>query len=428
MLFQDFQQEQLFQKSKSYFKNLMNYSLTTCFSFLKTWDSLSSEFAGEAVHFPSLYRLLQNRILHDPEFQFYLLYVNNLLKYEKGRKEMGLTNSVIFKILFIMLKKEEMRFEEKSIFKGNNPSKVSLKRVKTETPSFSIPPVNTLKSSNTVDFKVPVNNPIILQNQNHYLSNNVYPNPYIHHHQPSNHSSNLMHHDKNYLQGNSGNYMPHQNYHVKNIGPMPSHQQHIQPPLNHSSHLQPNLMYPMQRPIMNQTFPNSSQIHKVYPNYQNIQKNFPKNSNYSNMYQSGYIPKKPVRKPMYQPQKKVKPSPITPIPKKKLSPVPKKEKKTSSLSDDSISISSSSISLSPSSKEESRRKSKSCFNYKESLGDISQRNLRTRDIENTQGTNTGTIRREGIGILLYHLHHHRYRHHFVIRVKIVQKVSQMPRV
>lgn len=138
MMFRDFQQEQLFQKAKSYFKNLMNYSLTKSFSFIKTWDSLSSEFAGEAVHFPSLYRFLRARILNDPDFQFYLIYVNNLIKHEKGRMEMGLTNSVIFKILFIMLKKEDARCKEKSIFKGfgeeGDPAgKIgSIKKVKTE--------------------------------------------------------------------------------------------------------------------------------------------------------------------------------------------------------------------------------------------------------------------------------------------------------
>ena len=127
MLFEDFQKEQLFQKSKAYFKNLMNCSLNKSFGFIKTWDSLSAEFSSNSVHFESLYKMLTTRVLGDFEFQFFLLYVNNLVKQEQARKDMGLTNSVIIKILFIMLCKELNRFDEKSIFKGKK-SKVKKSR------------------------------------------------------------------------------------------------------------------------------------------------------------------------------------------------------------------------------------------------------------------------------------------------------------
>jgi hypothetical protein len=336
MLFKDFQQEQLFQKSKSYFKNLMNYSLTKCFSFIKTWDSLSSEFAGEAVHFPSLYRLLRTRILHDPEFQFYLLYVNNILKYEKGRKEMGLTNSVIFKILFIMLKKEEMRFEEKSIFKDTIQS-VPTKRVKTETPTNPAPSNINFKSPNIPETKPASTKPIIIPPP--YMNNPLYP--FI--------PPNIISHDKPFLQ-NKPNFINHPNYHVK---PIP-HIQNIQPNINPSLHNQPQIpIYPIQRHMMNPPYP-KPQLHKIYPSYPNLQKNYHKPQSYSNMYGNNYTPKHTARKPMYQ-NKSL--NPVSVQKKKVSSPLVKNEKK-SSVSEDSISISSSSISFSPDSGENFRRKSK----------------------------------------------------------------------
>ena len=318
----------------------MNYSLTKCFSFIKTWDSLSSEFAGEAVHFPSLYKLLRTRILHDPEFQFYLLYVNNLLKYEKGRKEMGLTNSVIFKILFIMLKKEEMKFEEKSIFKETHKSSQT-KRVKTDTPIHPLSSNIQYKSSKISDMQPLSSKPVLIPGP--YINNPMYSHAFM--------NPNMMSGEKSFISTKPNPYISHPYHHVK---PMPRIQ-NMPSTMTSSLHNQhPLSMYPMQRHMINPTYP-SSQLHKMYPSYQNMQKGYHKSHSYSNMYGNNFVPKSIVRKPIY-PNKTL--NPVSLSKKNSKSSMDKNDKK-SSLSEDSISISSSSISFSPDSGDNHRRKSKS---------------------------------------------------------------------
>ena len=353
MLFKDFQQEQLFQKSKSYFKNLMNYSLTKSFSFIKTWDSLSSEFAGEAVHFPSLYLLLQKRILHDPEFQFYLLYVNNLLKYEKGRKEMGLTNSVIFKILFIMLKKEEMRFEDKSIFKNQIKRKIEttpkqIKKVKTEltTQAPSTVPKQLPKVIIPTS-EMPTPSPILAPTNTSYLTQ-VQANPYL---RPP-----LMQ-NKHFMPRNPSvhPFIPPSGFHMNQSMPH-NLQRNLLRDLDTQLPMQPMNshmpLFPMQNPLINTNF-TGAQMAGVFP-FPNMIKKFPINkTGFSGVFRGNLNANKQTKKPII-PQKSVKPETITLL-KKRTSSVSKKERK-SSLSDTN-SISSSSISYSLDSREDSRKKS-----------------------------------------------------------------------
>ena len=357
----------------------MNYSLTKSFSFIKTWDSLSSEFAGEAVHFPSLYRHLQSRILHDPDFQFYLLYVNNLLKYEKGRKEMGLTNSVIFKILFIMLKKEEVRFESKSIFKKDKRKKKTenfqsqIKRVKTEISSLPAPMVvtkpqiqtNLLKNppSSVMQSVIPQNSmtyplaqlPVKLFSQKQMLPPKKvpFPNPgqtYIPHHARFPLKPNLP--------MNQG--LPHSM--IKRMDPkLPTHQMRIMNPNIPHSGLP---VFPIQNRMIPGTYP-GVQMANVYRAYPNMMKNFPmaQRPPFQNSYKPKFQPKKEIKKPLYQMHKE---KVVQNILKKRSSPEFRREVK-SSLSNKSYSISSSSISFSPDSREESRKKSRKHFYKEESL-------------------------------------------------------------
>lgn len=338
MLFKDFQHEQLFQKAKSYFKNLMNYSLTRSFSFIKTWDSLSSEFTADAGRFPSLYLLLRDRILLDPEFQFYLLYVNNLLKYDKARREMGLTNSVIFKILFIMLKKEEMRFDEHSIFK-NATSAVPTKRVKSDsllpgplTPPLTKPPTTPLPGSHTFPTpKVPLANPL--------------PHVFTHRHGfPA---------DKSFLANKPGApfITPGQSFPINPVS-------HASIQSNLGAKVQPHSGLPLfaiQPHMMTSVFP-ANQMQKIYPQFpSNVLKNFPASKTMNVAKGLMHFGKNPARKPVV-PSKTAKTGTLVGS-KRKAPSVSRKDKK-SSLSRDSISISSSSISFSPDSHEDSRRRSR----------------------------------------------------------------------
>lgn len=338
MMFKDFQQEQLFQKAKSYFKNLMNYSLTRSFSFIKTWDSLSSEFTGEAVHFPSLYLLLRDRILLDPEFQFYLLYVNNLLKYDKGRREMGLTNSVIFKILFIMLKKEEMRFDEHSIFK-NAPNPTPTKRVKSDSLHPTNPPLHTptqpqmvLPRSNTF----PAPKPPFTNSLSHIFG-----------------QGHLASTDKQFFGHKPGApFIPHtQSFQLKPVNTKSQHTT-MQSGLGSNVQTASGLpMFQMQPHLIGPVYP-VNQVQKMFTQFPaNVLNKFPASQTgaFGGLYPS--FVKNPSRKQVSSTK-----TPNLGGGKKKTMSVSKKDRK-SSLSRDSISISSSSISFSPESREESRRRS-----------------------------------------------------------------------
>lgn len=144
-LFEDFQKEQIFQKSKSYLRNLMNFSLTQSLTFIKSWDCVSSEFGNNSVHFSSLYKELQKRILEDFEFQFFLLFVNKIIKNPETRKEMGLSNSIVLKILIIMLYRENKDYSNKSIFDKSDLNESSVKQSKKTLTSQL--PENLLHSS-----------------------------------------------------------------------------------------------------------------------------------------------------------------------------------------------------------------------------------------------------------------------------------------
>ena len=360
MLFKDFQQEQLFQKAKSYFKNLMNYSLTKSFSFIKTWDSLSSEFAGESVHFSSLYKHLQTRILHDSDFQFYLIYVNNLLKYEKGRKEMGLTNSVIFKILFIMLKKEEMRFDSKSIFIKDKRKKKQdfiqpkIKRIKTEN-NFKSIPINYIKNHTISQFPKISQNQILHNDNIQKFKNKDNSNLFI--------NNNKI--EDNLLQKNIDNRSLYLNNHTRfGINKNNSHiimnkigtniqNQNSMRVMSQNINTHSTLpVFSIQRRIISGNY-TGGQMQNIYRGYPNIIKKFPigQRTSFSNKYKKKFQQRKDINKSI-----------IANVLKKRSSPEIRKEIK-SSLSNKSISISSSSISFSPDSREESRKKSKNIFIY-----------------------------------------------------------------
>jgi hypothetical protein len=412
MMFQDFQQEQLFQKAKSYFKNLMNYSLTRSFSFIKTWDSLSLEFGAEAVDFPSLYSFLQKRILNDPDFQFYLIYVNNLIKYDKCRLDMGLTNSVIFKILFIMLKKEDSRFKEKSIFKdeiGKAPELKNLKKVKTEMTSAqnegtsrkiasfeqktSPETFSNKKIQNSEVFVIPEKNK---PKASLPIHQNTYPAP-----------PNMSMHNKDFHKTQTNN-IPKQPL-PPPLYPMPPNQQ-----ISYPQNQRPNIPYMQQRGPRSYQIPVSSQmkinpiqsnlLHQLEP-HQNIgnskninfinqggmRTNLPvfqmqgsmmgskgfamsgSNSVYRGFGNSGFVGKQvsnvdmEMKKESMGQDKEVDKEDNAhskigkllerSVLRKRASSGSRRERK-SSLSDDTVSVSSSSISYSLGTKEESKKKSK----------------------------------------------------------------------
>lgn len=89
-LFDGYQRQMLYQMSKYFFKYLQNYKQTRSIVFMKAWDSITAEFDEHAPSRPSAYSLLVEKIVLDPEFQFYFIRVNRLHN-TAGLTALGLT-------------------------------------------------------------------------------------------------------------------------------------------------------------------------------------------------------------------------------------------------------------------------------------------------------------------------------------------------
>ena len=308
---------------------------------------------------------------------------------------MGLTNSVIFKILFIMLKKEDSRFKEKSIFKEemkhlfesrptkkvkteltdkrdlnfkgnfktNSLSNLKKQRIPGEHKALHLSQGNPHKARHLHQHEKPENlfqkhlgqNPPLQQTTPSFLPRvvdpknpsynrptqnnipylpryNVPPNPQV----PLNNiQRNLLHElDSRAKQQTSANF-----------------------PLTNQPNLRGNLpIFQMPNMMASQQFPNP-QMNPIYPRFGNL--NFPvkKTSNYPGVYPRGDMASsKPVRKFEDHKGKTSKMMEGSSLLKKRTNSESRKERK-SSLSDDTDSISSSSISYSLDTKEEPKKKS-----------------------------------------------------------------------
>lgn len=116
-LFENYQRQMLYQMSKYFFKYLQNFKQTKSIVFMKAWDTISAEFDEHSLLYPSTYSLLQNKIIHDYEFRFYVTRVNNLYKGEQMAL-WDLNKKEFLTILALTLKKknEQGLYAVNSIF------------------------------------------------------------------------------------------------------------------------------------------------------------------------------------------------------------------------------------------------------------------------------------------------------------------------
>lgn len=122
-VFNNYQEQSLFQICKHFYKSIHNYRQTKSLVFVKQWDVVTEEFGPNCMSFLSLFKQMQHRSLSDQEFLFYLVRVNELFSQEALRKIGIGVDSVVDVVKGLLVRKLETGNFEYSIFGNLKSSK-----------------------------------------------------------------------------------------------------------------------------------------------------------------------------------------------------------------------------------------------------------------------------------------------------------------
>jgi hypothetical protein len=102
--FDAYQNKLLYQMNKYFFKYLQNYFQTKSIIFMKTWETIASDYALNCSKYNNSFKMTRGKYIRDHELKFYIISVNRLTQ-GAGYRELGLEWKDVVLILKSMINK-----------------------------------------------------------------------------------------------------------------------------------------------------------------------------------------------------------------------------------------------------------------------------------------------------------------------------------
>lgn len=102
--FEAYQNKLLYQMNKYFFKYLQNYFQTKSIIFMKTWETIASDYGPNCSKYNNSFRLTRSKYVRDHELKFYIISVNRLT-HGQQYKELSLDWKDVVLVLKSMVNK-----------------------------------------------------------------------------------------------------------------------------------------------------------------------------------------------------------------------------------------------------------------------------------------------------------------------------------